>query len=139
MKLKKVPSKNKGLGNLPSKVRNKMGYMKKGGAVKVKYKEGGKLTEKDMDKMQKRADDDNRFEYKGEDYMQQNASEIKDSASLLKFFKVKETAKGLSNMGISTKGMTPEKILSAGRTKGVEASSSARKLFDAEISDRKLR
>jgi len=39
MKLKKAP--NKGVTKLPKEVRNKMGFMKKGGAVKVKYKEGG--------------------------------------------------------------------------------------------------
>ena len=34
-KLKPVPSaKKKSLGKLPSKVRNKMGFMKKGGKVK---------------------------------------------------------------------------------------------------------
>ena len=35
-KLKPVPAKNKnpGLKKLPTKVRNKMGYMKKGGKVK---------------------------------------------------------------------------------------------------------
>ena len=33
-KLKPVPAKNKGLKKLPTKVRNKMGYMKKGGRVK---------------------------------------------------------------------------------------------------------
>ena len=32
-KLKEVPSDNKGLGKLPKKVRNKMGYMKNGGKV----------------------------------------------------------------------------------------------------------
>jgi len=32
--LKSVPSKNKGLKKLPTSVRNKMGYMKKGGKVK---------------------------------------------------------------------------------------------------------
>ena len=37
--LKKVPSDKKGLGKLPTAVRNKMGYMKKGGKV---YKTGGK-------------------------------------------------------------------------------------------------
>ena len=37
--LKKVPSDKKGLGKLPTPVRNKMGYMKKGGKV---YKAGGK-------------------------------------------------------------------------------------------------
>ena len=41
MKLKKVPGSNKGLSKLPSSVRNKMGYMKKGGKVKG-YKAGGK-------------------------------------------------------------------------------------------------
>jgi hypothetical protein len=137
MKLKKAP--NKGVTKLPKEVRNKMGFMKKGGAVKVKYKEGGKLTEKDMDKVQSRGDDDNRFEYRGEDYMQQNVSDIKDNGELLKFFRVKETAKGLESMKISTKGMKPDEILSAGKTKGVDAMSSARKLFDAEIQNRKLK
>ena len=33
-KLKPVPPKNKGLKKLPTKIRNKMGYMKKGGKVK---------------------------------------------------------------------------------------------------------
>ena len=37
--LKKVPGDKKGLGKLPTAVRNKMGYMKKGGKV---YKTGGK-------------------------------------------------------------------------------------------------
>ncbi len=32
--LKKVPTKNKGLKKLPTAVRNKMGFMKKGGKVK---------------------------------------------------------------------------------------------------------
>jgi hypothetical protein len=31
--MKKVPMNNKGLSKLPSKVRNKMGYMNKGGVV----------------------------------------------------------------------------------------------------------
>jgi hypothetical protein len=39
--LKKVPGKNKGLSKLPTAVRNKMGYMKKGGKV-MKY--GGKVV-----------------------------------------------------------------------------------------------
>ena len=71
--------------------------------------------------------------------MQQNASEIKDSKELLKYFRVKETAKGLEKMKISTRGMKPDEILSAGKTKGVDAMSSARKLFDAEIQDRKFK
>jgi hypothetical protein len=33
-KLKPVPPKNTGLKKLPKKVRNKMGFMKKGGKVK---------------------------------------------------------------------------------------------------------
>ena len=32
--LKPIPAENKGLPNLPKNVRNKMGYMKKGGSVK---------------------------------------------------------------------------------------------------------
>jgi hypothetical protein len=34
--LKPVPARNKGLKKLPKKVRNKMGFMKKGGRVKKK-------------------------------------------------------------------------------------------------------
>ena len=34
MALKKIPKENKGLPKLPQKVRNKMGYMRKGGKVK---------------------------------------------------------------------------------------------------------
>lgn len=139
MKLKKVPSKNKGLSKLPTEVRNKMGYMKKGGAVKVKYKEGGKFTEKDMDKIQTRKSDENRFEYRGEDYMQQNPSEIQDNKELLKFFRVKETAKALESMKISTRGMKPDEILSAGKVKGVDAMGTARELFDEEIGKRKAK
>ena len=41
--LKKVPSDNKGLGKLPKKVRNKMGYMKKGGKVDDKMMYGGAM------------------------------------------------------------------------------------------------
>jgi hypothetical protein len=34
--LKKVPKDNKGLKKLPKKVRNKIGFLKKGGSVKNK-------------------------------------------------------------------------------------------------------
>lgn len=44
--LKKVPGKNKGLGKLPTAVRNKMGYMKKGGKV---YQSGGKAPKGEID------------------------------------------------------------------------------------------
>lgn len=37
-KLKSVPSSKKGLSKLPTEVRNKMGFMKKGGSVKKKMK-----------------------------------------------------------------------------------------------------
>ena len=40
--LKSVPADNKGLGKLPQPVRNKMGYMKKGGVVKMRG--GGAAT-----------------------------------------------------------------------------------------------
>jgi hypothetical protein len=44
--LKKVPGKNKGLSKLPTSVRNKMGYMKKGGKV---YQNGGKAPKGEID------------------------------------------------------------------------------------------
>ena len=40
-KLKPVPAGNKGLSKLPTNVRNKMGYMKKGGKIDIRYKGGG--------------------------------------------------------------------------------------------------
>lgn len=43
--LKSVPADNKGLGKLPQPVRNKMGYMKKGGVVKMR---GGGAATKGM-------------------------------------------------------------------------------------------
>ena len=48
MKLKKAP--NKGVTKLPKEVRNKMGFMSKGGSVKVKYKEGGTVGPGDKKK-----------------------------------------------------------------------------------------
>ena len=44
-KMKAVPKGNKGLAKLPKAVRNKMGYMKRGGAVK-KMKRGGVAKKK---------------------------------------------------------------------------------------------
>ena len=47
MAMKKVPAKNKGLKKLPTAVRNKMGFMKKGGPAKKKgYKAGGAVKKK---------------------------------------------------------------------------------------------
>lgn len=43
--LKPVPTENKGLGKLPQPVRNKMGYMKNGGVVKMR---GGGIARKGM-------------------------------------------------------------------------------------------
>ena len=40
VQMKAVPKGNKGLAKLPKAVRNKMGYMKRGGAVK-KMNKGG--------------------------------------------------------------------------------------------------
>ncbi len=42
--LKPVPSDNTGLSKLPTPVRNKMGYMKKGGAVKKRAKSSSKKS-----------------------------------------------------------------------------------------------
>jgi hypothetical protein len=41
--MKKVPEKNKGLKKLPTQVRNKMGYMAKGGKA-TKFKPCAKCT-----------------------------------------------------------------------------------------------
>ncbi len=45
VQMKAVPKGNKGLAKLPKAVRNKMGYMKKGGSVK-KMKRGGVAKKK---------------------------------------------------------------------------------------------
>ena len=42
--LKSVPSNNTGLSKLPTTVRNKMGYMKRGGAVKKRAKSSYKKS-----------------------------------------------------------------------------------------------
>jgi hypothetical protein len=45
--MKKAPASAKGLKKLPSSVRNKMGYMKKGGMMKKKgYAKGGAMKKK---------------------------------------------------------------------------------------------
>jgi hypothetical protein len=44
--LKDVPSGNKGLGKLPTPVRNKMGYKAYGGKAKKKMMGGGKVHKK---------------------------------------------------------------------------------------------
>ena len=54
--MKKVDSSdNPGLSKLPTEVRNKMGYMKKGGMAKKGMKEGGKLDMAQDKKMAKKA------------------------------------------------------------------------------------
>lgn len=50
--LKKVPGDKKGLSKLPTTVRNKMGYMKKGGKVNIPhkmYKNGKTVLAKTME------------------------------------------------------------------------------------------
>ena len=44
--LKSVPKENKGLGKIPEKVRNNMGYMKTGG--KVMKMRGGGMAERGL-------------------------------------------------------------------------------------------
>tara|TARA_R100001443_G_scaffold84590_1_gene91215 strand:+ start:211 stop:678 length:468 start_codon:yes stop_codon:yes gene_type:complete len=43
--LKPIPAGNKGLGKLPTKVRNKMGFMKNGGAVMVQARGCGAIMD----------------------------------------------------------------------------------------------
>ena len=55
MALKPVPKENKGLGKLPTEVRNKMGYMAKGGEAKkggsmASRKKGREYTKLDFEK-----------------------------------------------------------------------------------------
>ena len=46
-KLKPVPKGNKGLSKLPTKVRNKMGFLRKGGPV------GRTISDRDREKVKK--------------------------------------------------------------------------------------
>ena len=114
-------------------------------AVKKGYNEGGKITgskgrkvisERDMDKIQRNPRSN--AEYKGQDYLEQNVSDIPD-AQLLKYFRVQQASKSLPK-GFSV-GAGPDKILSMARKKGVyqDASAKARKLFEAEMAKRKLK
>jgi hypothetical protein len=48
--LKEVPEDDTGLSKLPTKVRNKMGYMNEGGKVKSKVNEAGNYTKPDLRK-----------------------------------------------------------------------------------------
>jgi len=48
--LKEVPKDKKGLGKLPTEVRNKMGYMNEGGKVKSKVNEAGNYTKPELRK-----------------------------------------------------------------------------------------
>ena len=48
--LKEVPDDSKGLSKLPTDVRNKMGYMKKGGKAKSKVNASGNYTKPELRK-----------------------------------------------------------------------------------------
>ena len=48
--LKEVPKDKKGLGKLPTEVRNKMGYMNEGGKVKSKVNGAGNYTKPELRK-----------------------------------------------------------------------------------------
>jgi hypothetical protein len=102
--LKEVDSSdNPGLSKLPTEVRNKMGYMKKGGMTK-KYKEGGMAdTAQDKNKNKKAFKMHDSQEHKGE---HTNLTKLKKGGMMKKMAmggKVKET------MGPRTMAMDVEK------------------------------
>ena len=113
------------------------GKMEYGSGGAMEYRMGGPIREVDMDKIQTRKDDDLRFEYVGEDYLQQNPSDIADAGNLLKYFTVSEAVRQLDDIDIDTRGLRPEKILKVAREKGLNPLRSARDLFDREMEMRK--
>ena len=105
-----------------------------GGGV-MEYRLGGPVKERDLDRIQRgpRTSDEFRFEYVGEDYLQQRPEDIKDTGEVLKYFTVTEAARMLGDMNIDVRWMRPEQILKAAKVKGVNPMSSARDLFDREM------
>ncbi len=100
-------SDNPGLSKLPTEVRNKMGYMKKGGMAKKKmkmggmaYKEGGKADMAQDKKTVKKA--------VGMHEKQLHGGKKSDLAALKKGGMAKKMAKG---GGIEKKGKTKGKII----------------------------
>ena len=123
-------------GKMDYAMGGKMDYAMGG---KMKYRSGGSMTEMDLDRIQRggKEADELRFEYVGDDYLQQRPEDIKSSGKLLEFFTVSEAARALNDMNIDVRGMGPEKILKAARVKGINPMSSARELFDREMFKRK--
>ena len=105
--MKKVDaSENPGLSKLPTEVRNKMGYMKKGGMAKKKmkmggmaYKEGGKADMAQDKKTAKKA--------VGMHEKQLHGGKKSDLAALKKGGMAKKMAKG---GGIEVRGKTKGKM-----------------------------
>lgn len=77
------------------------------------------------------------FEYVGQDYLEQFPEKIEDAGKLFRFFTVKEAARLLEDEGITVRGMKPQQILNAARTKGINPVAGARELFDREMEIRK--
>lgn len=105
------------------------------GGGMMEYRLGGPVKERDLDKIQRgpRTSDEFRFEYVGEDYLQQRPEDIEDPGKVLKYFTVTEAARMLGDMDIDVRGMRPEQILKAAKVKGINPMSSARDLFDREM------
>jgi len=97
-------SDNPGLSKLPTEVRNKMGYMKKGGMAKS-YKEGGKADIAQDKKMTKKA--------VGMHEKQLHGGKKSNLADLKKGGKVKKMSKGgcyAKGGGIEVRGKTKGKM-----------------------------
>jgi len=101
--LKEVDSSdNPGLSKLPTEVRNKMGYMKKGGMAKKSMKEGGMMDKKDMAQDKKTVK-----KAVGMHEKQLHGGKKSDLASLKKGGMAKKMAKG---GGIEVRGKTKGKM-----------------------------
>tara|TARA_B110000977_G_scaffold31672_1_gene41994 strand:- start:5900 stop:6310 length:411 start_codon:yes stop_codon:yes gene_type:complete len=135
MKLKKAP--NKGVTQLPKDVRNKMGFMSKGGAVKVKYKGGGVTpTENTMTKdiARQTAAEGNQpnADYSG-------YKKPKTPKEVLEASEMSRLTAALKKGNYGTKNMSLADMRNVAKTKGLydDALSLAREDYQKEMDNRK--
>ena len=87
LKLKKVPSDAKGLSKLPTKVRNKMGFMEYGASMKKKMTMGGRMGSSEMMESMKK---DDKMLQRGGGVSRKNRKEREKSRKMA----IKASAKG---------------------------------------------
>ena len=137
MKLKKAP--NKGVTQLPKDVRNKMGFMGKGGAVKVKYKGGGvtptptqNTGTKDIARQSAALGNQKNADYSG-------YKKPKTPKEVLEGTEMSRLTSALKKAEIATKNMSLADMQKVARTKGLydDARALAREDYQKEMDKRK--